>query len=93
VGEVERIDLNKRLRKDPLLHVFSCTPSKENGIDIEGMAYRDGLLYLGFRGPVLRDNYVPVMAVDFEQPKGYALSFVRLDDQGVRDMVALDEVS
>ena len=50
---------------DPLLGLFYGLPSKENGgIDIEGMAFRDERLYLGFRGPVLRDNYVPVMVLE-----------------------------
>ncbi len=91
VGKAEKIDLTKRLRKDPLLHVFVGLPSKENGIDIEGMAYRDGLLHLGFRGPVLRGNYVPVMVLGFDHPKRYGLRFVRLLGQGIRDMVALDD--
>ena len=89
VGRAERIDLSKRLRKDPLLGLFYGLPSKENGIDIEGLAYRDEQLYLGFRGPVLRDNYVPVMVLEFDRPKHYELRFVRLDGQGIRDMVAL----
>ncbi|MCB1803185.1 MAG: DUF3616 domain-containing protein [Gammaproteobacteria bacterium] len=90
LGKPEHIDLSKRLRKDPLLGRFSGIPSKENGIDIEGMACRGGVLYLGFRGPVLRDNFVPVMLLSFDRPKGYALRFVRLQGHGIRDMVALD---
>lgn len=89
VGKAERVDLSKRLRKDPLLGMFYGLPSKENGIDIEGLAFRDDRLYLGFRGPVLRDNYVPVMVLEFTRPKQYRLRFVRLDGQGIRDMVAL----
>ena len=91
VGEAEYIDLSKRLRKDPLLNPFFGVPSKENGIDIEGLAYRDGELFLGFRGPVLRDNYVPVMVLEFDRPKRYELRFVRLDGQGIRDMAAVAE--
>ena len=90
VGKVERIDLTKRLSKDPVLKHFFGIPSKENGIDIEGMTFRDQRLYLGFRGPVLRENYVPLMLLEFERPKHYALSFVCLDGQGIRDMVALE---
>lgn len=90
VGKPEKIDLTKRLQKDPLLHTFVGLPSKENGIDIEGMAYRDERLYMGFRGPVLRGNYVPVMIFQFDHPKRYVLRFVRLQGQGIRDMVALD---
>jgi hypothetical protein len=91
LGKTEYIDLSKRLRKDPLLGPFTKLPSKENGVEIEGIALRDGRLYLGFRGPVLRDNYVPVMTLAFDRPKDYALSFVRLDGQGIRDFVALDD--
>ncbi len=74
-----------------MLGPFWGIPGKENGIDIEGIAFRDGLLYLGFRGPVLRDNLVPVMLLTFDQPKRYQLHLVCLDGQGIRDMVALDE--
>ena len=90
-GKLRRIDLSKRLRKDPLLRTFFGVPSKENGIDIQGMTFADDRLYLGFRGPVLRQNYVPVMALRFDEPKQYQLSFVRLDGQGIRDMAALDK--
>ena len=91
VGEAEHIDLSKRLRRDPLLKHYHGIPGKENGIDIEGMAFRDGRLWLGFRGPVLRENYVPVMIFRYDRPKRYALNLVRLDGQGIRDMVALDD--
>lgn len=91
LGEANSIDLSKRLRKDPLLKAFYGLPSKENGIDIEGMAYRDGALYLGFRAPVLRDNYVPVMVLKFDKAKAYDLRFVRLDGHGIRDIVALQD--
>jgi len=89
-GKLEWIDLSKRLRKDPLLKPFCEIPKKENGVDIEGMTFCHERLYLGFRGPVLRDNYVPVMILEFERPKDYQLSFVRLDGQAIRDMAALE---
>lgn len=90
LGKKHKIDLSKRFRNDPWLRPFCALPSKENGIDIEGLAYRDGQLFVGFRGPVLRENYVPVMVFDFDHPKSYRLRFVRLQGQGIRDMVALD---
>lgn len=90
LGKAKSINLSKRLRKDPLLQVFYGIPGKENGIDIEGLAYRDGRLTVGFRGPVLRDNYVPLMHLEFDHPKRYRLSFVRLKGQGIRDLIALD---
>jgi hypothetical protein len=89
LGKAETLNLNKRLRKDPLLHLFHGIPGKENGIDLEGLAYRDGELTVGFRGPVLRGNFVPVMHLPFDHPKRYRLSLVRLEGQGIRDLVAL----
>ena len=89
LGKPESIDLSKRLRKDLLLQRFFGIPSKENGIDIEGLAYHDGRLLLGFRGPVLRGGYVPMMDLEFDRPKRYRLRFVQLEGQGVRDLVAL----
>lgn len=91
VGKAESIDLSKRLRKDALLRDFCGIPGKENGIDIEGLAYRKGHLMVGFRGPVLRDNYVPLMRLRFDRPKAYSLSFVRLNGHGIRDLVALSK--
>jgi len=91
IGRFDSVDLTKRIRKDPLLKPFFGLPGKENGIDIEGMAFADGKLYIGFRGPVLRDNYVPVMELKFSRAKAYNLLFVRLDGQGIRDMVALND--
>ncbi len=89
LGSPEHIDLSKRLRKDPLLRPFCKLPGKENGVDIEGVAVCGTRLHLGFRGPVLRDNYVPVMSLFFDRPKDYMLNFVRLEGQGIRDLVAL----
>ena len=91
LGKVDYVDLSKRLRKDALLKRFFGLPSKENGIDIEGMSFQRKRLYLGFRGPVLRENYVPVMVLQFARPKDYRLNFVRLDGQGIRDMAALEK--
>jgi hypothetical protein len=42
------------LRDDPHLAPFLSIPSKDNGVDIEGVAVHGDRLYVGFRGPVLR---------------------------------------
>jgi len=62
---------------------------KDGGeLDIEGIAVDDGWLYVGFRGPVFRDNYVPVLKLKFDQhEKSAKLLFVKLDGGGIRDMV------
>ena len=65
-GRAETTSLWKSITRSPILKPFSKLPSKENGIDIEGLAFADGRLYVGFRGPVLRDNWVPVLVGTFE---------------------------
>jgi len=42
------------LRDDELLAPFLDLPSKDNGFDLEGLAVRNGVVYAGLRGPVLR---------------------------------------
>lgn len=69
---------------------FRSVASKENGVDIEGLAFKDGYLYVGFRGPVLRGNYVPILRFKFDKPpKDDNLLFVNLDGRGIRDLVAV----
>ena len=67
---------------------FAGLPSKENGVDIEGLAAKDGALYLGFRGPVLRENFVPIARVDPSGSDEPELLFVKLGGRGVRDIAA-----
>ncbi|WP_433338563.1 DUF3616 domain-containing protein [Spirillospora sp. CA-294931] len=42
------------LADDPHLAAFLPIPSKDNGIDVEGVAAHGDRLYIGLRGPVLR---------------------------------------
>ncbi len=46
--------LTDLLEDDPHLAPFLSIPSKDNGVDIEGLALHGDRLYVGFRGPVLR---------------------------------------
>lgn len=74
------------------LKPFTKVPSKENGVDIEGIAVWDEKLYIGFRGPVLRENWVPVMVTAFDEPTENAnLRFVNLGGLGIRDIVAVEK--
>jgi hypothetical protein len=86
--DLERASLRKAIRRNPVLAPFAELPGKENGIDIEGLAVRDGKLYVGFRGPVLRDNYVPVLVTKFGKSKG-ELTFVRLGGLGIRCLASV----
>ncbi len=95
VKSINQIDnLKKVFKKDDYLNRFIDIPSKENGIDIEGLAFQDNQLFLGFRGPILRGNYVPVMVISckaFESKvKDYEIRFVQLNGGSIRDMAAVD---
>ena len=86
------ISLRGVISNHKALKAFSEIPSKENGVDIEGIAVDDGWLYVGFRGPVFRDNYVPVLKFKFDQhEKSANLLFVKLDGGGIRDMASVQD--
>jgi hypothetical protein len=89
--EKDNVDLRDVLRDDEVLGSFFSMPGKEGGIDIEGVAVKDGKLFVGFRGPVLRGNFVPVVVLEFDQPHEYELRFVQLGGRGIRDLVAVED--
>ncbi len=89
IKEVERkrISLRDIIDKDAVLKTFSRIPSKENGVDIEGIVVVREWLCLGFRSPVLRGNYVPMMKLKFDDPEDtYELLYVQLEGRGCRDI-------
>ncbi|MBI1880867.1 MAG: DUF3616 domain-containing protein [Chloroflexi bacterium] len=87
-----RISLRDIIQNDGVLKMFSKIPSKENGIDIEGIAVKGEWLYVGFRGPVFRENYVPVMKLKFDQPEEtYELLYVKLGGYGFRDIESVSD--
>lgn len=76
----------------PLLGLFAAIPGKENGVDIEGLAAAGGWLYAGFRGPVLREGYVPVLRFRFEDPAaGASLLYVTLGGRGIRSLARVSD--
>jgi hypothetical protein len=83
------INLHRIIRGSKLLSAFSAIPSKENGVDIEGLAVSNDNLYVGFRGPVLRNNFVPVLRMKISDEEDFELLFVKLDGRGIRDIVAV----
>ncbi|WP_198507327.1 DUF3616 domain-containing protein [Mariprofundus ferrinatatus] len=88
----DRISLLPIIESDPVLAPFTRIPGKENGIDIEGLAARDGLLYAGFRAPVLRDGYLPVLQFDFDNAATTARTlYVNLGGRGIRDMATVSD--
>jgi len=82
--------LRPALKADPVLNGFLEIASKENGIDIEGLAVKDGQMYFGFRGPVLRDGWVPVLVTTWENAETIDVRYVQLDGRGIRDIAAVE---
>lgn len=69
----------------------------QQGVNIEGLAVRDGQLYFGFRGPVL-DGVASVLAVDADalfsidaasQPRATMTRIALGQRRGIRDMIAV----
>ncbi|KAI9135321.1 DUF3616 domain-containing protein [Acaryochloris sp. CCMEE 5410] len=94
-GQVLERESNTQLKgvleKNTILSRFLNIPSKENGIDIEGLAADNKYLYIGFRGPVLRGNFVPVMVTTFDDLLDYELRFVQLAGNGIRDITRVQD--
>jgi hypothetical protein len=91
-GEVERSGLRQFLNSTEPFRSFHDIAGKENGVDIEGLAIRDGRLFVGFRGPVLRGNFTPVLRCRFGSPISEAeVRFVNLGGRGVRDLAAAED--
>lgn len=89
---VEETSLRAFLDSHPALEPLAKVPSKENGIDLEGLAVHAGRLYAGFRSPVLRGGFVPVARFPFADPvAGAELLYLSLDGRGVRDIARVGD--
>jgi hypothetical protein len=82
--------LRTLLGADPHIAPFMDLPSKENGLDIEGVVILGRKIYLGMRGPVV-DNIALVAAMGLKpgsviDPASLFLHFVDLGGLGVRDL-------
>lgn len=67
---VESLSLAEELQNHPTLGLFTGIPSKENGVDIEGLAIdAKGRLLVGLRGPVLRGNIATVLRLKLHKNK------------------------
>jgi len=91
-GKIESGDLWAAIKSFKEFEPFTKIPGKENGIDIEGIAVLGKELYIGFRGPVFRENWVPVMVTGFDDPQKRAeLRYINLDGLGIRDIAAVGD--
>lgn len=88
--------LRAALTDDVYLQRFLRLPSKENGLDIEGLVAADDRLLLGLRGPVL-DGRAVVLALDLVEQGASHFSiqrkgrhFLDLGGLGIRDLCVSD---
>jgi hypothetical protein len=85
--EFKSTTLSAAIAATKVLQPFTQLPCKENGVDIEGLAVRDGLLRVGFRGPVLQRGFVPVMTCSFANPvTASEILYLNLGGRGIRDV-------
>ncbi|MGZ3217438.1 DUF3616 domain-containing protein [Paracoccus sp. T5] len=70
--------LRKWLRNDEHIGPFLELPCKENGLDIEGIAVRGMRVWLGLRGPVLREM-AAVLEFEFKVTRSGYLKARRID--------------
>lgn len=93
------VDLADALRDDPHLGPFLAIPSKDNGLDVEGLAVHGDRLYVGLRGPVLRGWAVVLELLPRDDPDDpgrfvlgeldgarHRLHVLELGGLGVRDL-------
>lgn len=93
-GSLAVASLADVLRNDPVLGPYFAKPLQQKGINIEGLAIRDGQLFVGLRNPNL-DGFAHVIQVGADdvfasvgQPQ-YTLHRLRLGEGlGIREMVA-----
>jgi hypothetical protein len=91
IETVTRATLRTAILRDPVLALFWMIPGKENGIDIEGITTFNKMLYAGFRSPVLRGNWVPVLVFEYGESPKTRTRFVNLDGRGVRGMETVED--
>lgn len=83
-GSGRKSVLMRAMEDDPHLHRFRKIPGKDNGLDIEGLAVRDGRVFLGLRGPVLRGWAVVLELHPKESSGAGRLKLKKVDDDGAR---------
>jgi hypothetical protein len=92
VSNLKLATLRPAIDAIPILRPFLSLPCKENGVDIEGLAVRNGQLFVGFRGPVLQHGLVPVLVCPFpDVPVEPTVLYLRLDGFGIRDLVRVSD--
>lgn len=92
-GDQTGNELTKAIRADTHLGASCNVASKENGLDIEGLAVVNDRVFVGLRGPVLR-GWAIVLEFEWKDSKPGLLAlagrvrkhFLQLDGLGVREL-------
>jgi hypothetical protein len=90
------VELPTFITAEPALASSFDRALEENGLTIEGVAVRDGRLYVGMRGPLLADDTAAMLSVPLEtlfDGRQGAAQLHRLDlgrRRGVRDVVSFE---
>lgn len=93
---IQSLSLSETLQNHPTLGLFAGIPSKENGVDIEGLAIdAKGRLLVGLRGPVLRGNIATVLRLKLQKKK-FKIKSVRtlylpLAGRGIRGISEMED--
>ena len=86
--------LRGKLLSDAHLEPFLKLPSKENGLDIEGLCRHQGQTLLGCRGPLF-DDVAAVIALEFAKDRfeiaAHTLHFLDLGGLAIRDLTRWGE--
>ena len=80
-----RNTLFEALKEDRHLKPFVTAniPSKDNGLDIEGLAVKGDRLFLGLRGPVLR-GWAIILELELTETEPGVLSLKEINDDGAK---------
>ncbi|MHA6250196.1 DUF3616 domain-containing protein [Pontibacter sp. CAU 1760] len=90
--------LTDALQNDEHIGPFLAIPSKDNGLDIEGLTTSDDRIFIGLRGPVLR-GWAIVLEIETEEDEQgtlhlkqltkqhpYKKHFLHLQGKGIREL-------
>jgi hypothetical protein len=92
-------ELMDALNDDAHIGPFLSIPSKDNGLDMEGLVVAEERIFIGLRGPVLR-GWALIIELEVEPPAGplslkvigpkdrpYRKHFLQLDGLGIRELL------
>jgi len=96
LGEIERSSLKYLLQNDPIMQKYYGQVLQQRGVNIEGMAAKNGSLFIGFRAPSLNGRahvieIAPEELFSRKDRKEYVGRTVLLGPAtGIREMVAIE---